>query len=446
MSLLRQIPQVSKILDAFRGKYPDALVKRATREMLERVREEIKEGRRESLEDLYTLIEKRIKELSSTSLKRVINATGVVINTNLGRSVLAQEVADFIREIATNYSNLEYDLTEGKRGSRISHVEGLLMELTGAEGAHVVNNNASAVYLVLNTLANGKEVIVSRGELVEIGGSFRVPDIMKASGARLVEVGTTNRTRLSDYERAIGPDTALLMKVHRSNFYMEGFVEEVRVEELLSLRLPVYYDLGSGSILSVRELGINTQEPDFSEFIHKGVHVVSGSGDKLLGGPQAGIILGKRDYIQNIKKNPMSRALRIDKLTLAGLEMTLRLYRDKQWHKIPTLRMLTQRPEELRNRAKRLLGKLRKVASLEVFLVKDFSRCGGGAMPELYLETYCVGVRHKKLSTPELERLLRNAEPPVVARIKEGLLLLDVRTLMEEDIKELPKAFMSLGV
>ncbi|MCS7306987.1 MAG: L-seryl-tRNA(Sec) selenium transferase [Aquificaceae bacterium] len=446
MSLLMQIPQVSKILDAFRGKYTDALVKRATREMLERVREEIKEGRRESLEDLYTLIEKRIKELSSTSLKRVINATGVVINTNLGRSVLAQEVADFIREIATHYSNLEYDLTEGKRGSRISHVEGLLMELTGAEGAHVVNNNAGAVYLVLNTLANGREVIVSRGELVEIGGSFRVPDIMKASGARLVEVGTTNKTRLSDYERAIGPETALLMKVHRSNFYMEGFVEEVKVEELLSLRLPVYYDLGSGSILSVRELGINTQEPDFSEFIHKGVHVVSGSGDKLLGGPQAGIILGRRDYIQNIKKNPMSRALRIDKLTLAGLEMTLRLYRDKQWHKIPTLRMLTQRPEELRNRAKRLLGKLRKVAGLEVFLVKDFSRCGGGAMPELYLETYCLGVRHKKLSTPELERLLRSAEPPVVARIKEGLLLLDVRTLMEEDIKELPKVFISLGV
>ncbi|MFN3263982.1 MAG: L-seryl-tRNA(Sec) selenium transferase, partial [Aquificaceae bacterium] len=308
MSLLRQIPQVSKLLEEF-GEYPKELAKRAIREMLQRVREEILQGRRQSLEDLRSLIEARIRELSSTSLRRVINATGVVINTNLGRSPLAEEVAEFIKEVAMGYSNLEYDLYEGRRGSRLSHLEGLLKDLTGAEAVHVVNNNAGAVYLVLNSLACGKEVVVSRGELVEIGGSFRIPDIMRASGARLVEVGTTNRTRLSDYEKAIGPDTALLMKVHRSNFYMEGFVEEVQPEDLLSSGLPVYYDMGSGSLLNLKELGIKTEEPSFSECIKKGIHIVSGSGDKLLGGPQAGIILGKKEHVEKVRKNPMSRAL-----------------------------------------------------------------------------------------------------------------------------------------
>ncbi|MEN3028008.1 MAG: L-seryl-tRNA(Sec) selenium transferase [Aquificaceae bacterium] len=444
MNLLRQIPQVSKLLGRFKERYPEGLAKRAIREVLERVREEIKEGRRDSLEDLTELIERRIRELSTTSLRRVINATGVVINTNLGRSVMPGEVGEFIKEIALHYSNLEYDLEEGRRGSRLSHLEGLLLEMTGAEGVHVVNNNAGAVYLVLNTLAFGKEVVVSRGELVEIGGSFRVPDIMRASGARLVEVGTTNRTRLSDYERAISPETALLMKVHRSNFYMEGFVEEVKVEELLSLELPLYYDLGSGSLLNLRELGIRTQEPSFGECIRKGIHIVSGSGDKLLGGPQAGIILGRGELILKMKKNPMSRALRLDKLTLAGLEMTLRLYREGEHEKIPTLRMLTQKPEELKKKAKKLIRRLRGVKSLELFLLRDFSRCGGGAMPELLLETYCLGVKHKRLSTPELERLLRRGEPPVVARIKEDMLLLDMRTLTEEDLKDLQRVFMKL--
>ncbi|MDW8295106.1 MAG: L-seryl-tRNA(Sec) selenium transferase [Aquificaceae bacterium] len=444
MNLLRQIPQVSKLLEIYRKKYPEGLAKRAIKEVLQRVREEVKEGRREHLEDLTELIEKRIRELSTTSLRRVINATGVVINTNLGRSVMSKEVAEFIKEIALHYSNLEYDLEGGGRGSRLSHLEELLLEMTGAEGVHVVNNNAGAVYLVLNTLAFGKEVVVSRGELVEIGGSFRIPDIMRASGARLVEVGTTNRTRLSDYERAISPETALLMKVHRSNFYMEGFVEEVRVEELLSLELPLYYDLGSGSLLNLRELGIRTQEPSFVECIKKGIPVVSGSGDKLLGGPQAGIILGKGELILKMKKNPMSRALRVDKLTLAGLEMTLRLYREGEYEKIPTLRMLTQKTDELKKRARKLIRKLRDVKSLELFLIRDFSRCGGGAMPELLLETYCVGLRHKRLSTPELERLLRKGEPPVVARIREDMLLLDMRTLTEEDLRDLAKVFIKL--
>ncbi|MCS7170891.1 MAG: L-seryl-tRNA(Sec) selenium transferase [Aquificaceae bacterium] len=446
MSLLRQIPQVSKLLEVFRGSYPEEVVKRGVRDTLEKVRREIKEGKRESLDDLQELIEKRLRELSSTSLKRVINATGVIINTNLGRSVLAEEVGEFIREVATHYSNLEYDLSEGARGSRLSHLEELLRELTGAEGVHVVNNNAGAVYLVLNTLACGKEVVVSRGELVEIGGSFRIPDIMVASGAKLVEVGTTNRTRLSDYQRAISQDTALLMKVHRSNFYMEGFVEEVRAEDLVGLGIPVYYDLGSGSLVNMERLGIKSHEPSFGECLKKGIHIVSGSGDKLLGGPQAGIILGEKEAVQKIRKNPMSRALRIDKLTLAGLEMTLRLYLRGEYEKIPTLRMLMQKPKELKRKARWLMGKLRSVGSLEVFLVRDFSHCGGGAMPELSLETYCVGVRHKSLSLSELDAKLRKSEPPIVARIKNDLILIDVRTLTEEDLKDILDIFSRLEV
>lgn len=445
MNLFRQIPQVSKLLEDF-SKYPQEVAKRAIREVLQKVREEIKEGKRQSLEDLHKLIEERIKELSTTSLRRVINATGVVINTNLGRSILAEEVAEFVKGIATHYSNLEYDLYEGKRGSRLSHVEGLLKDLTGAESAHVVNNNAGAVYLVLNTLAYGKEVVVSRGELVEIGGSFRIPDIMKASGANLVEVGTTNRTRLSDYERAIGPQTALLMKVHRSNFYMEGFVEEVKAKELLSLGLPVYYDIGSGSLVDLKELGIRSEEPSFLECIKDGIHVVSGSGDKLLGGPQAGIILGKREFVEKIRKNPMSRALRIDKLTLAGLEMTLRLYIKGEHYKIPTLRMLLYSPQELKRRANNLAKKLKRFRNLRVMVFKDFSPCGGGALPELFFETYCVAIRHKELSSSELEKRLRRAEPPVITRLKEDMVVLDVRTIEEKDIKDILRVFESLEV
>ncbi len=445
MSLFRHIPQVSKLLEDFKD-YPQEIAKRAIREVLQKVREEIKEGRRQSLDDLRELIEKRIRGLNTTSLKRVVNATGVVINTNLGRSVLSEEVADFIKEIAVHYSNLEYDLSKGRRGSRLSHVEGLLRDLTGAEAVHVVNNNAGAVYLVLNTLAFCREVVVSRGELVEIGGSFRIPDIMRASGAKLVEVGTTNRTRLSDYERAISPETALLMKVHRSNFYMEGFVEEVKPEELLPLGLPLYYDMGSGSLVNLRRFGINTEEPSFEECIKKGIHVVSGSGDKLLGGPQAGIIVGKGELIERIRKNPMSRALRIDKLTLAGLEMTLRLYMQRDYEKIPTLRMLLQRPEDIRKRALKLLRRLRSVEGFEARLIKDISRCGGGAMPELSLETYCLGLRHKSLSPVELEKKLRSSDPPIIARIRDDMVLLDMRTVEDRDIADILKALKLLEV
>jgi L-seryl-tRNA(Ser) seleniumtransferase len=444
MNLFRHIPSVSELLEKYSKKHPQAMAKRAIREVLQKLRQEIKEGRRKDLGDLHKLIESRIRELSSTNLKRVINATGVVINTNLGRSPLSERVAQFIKEIATNYSNLEYDLQEGKRGSRLEHVRDYILELTGAEAVHLVNNNAGAVYLVLNTLAKDRDVIVSRGELVEIGGSFRVPDIMRASGANLIEVGTTNRTRLSDYKEAITQNTALIMKVHRSNFYIEGFVQDVGVEELLSIGLSVYYDVGSGCLLDLRKYGLNVHEPTFGELIKLGVHIVSGSGDKLLGGPQAGIILGCKDYIERIRKNPMSRALRIDKLTLAGMEMTLRLYMEGCHEDIPVLSMLLQKPEDLEIKAKKLSRYLKRLKNLEVHIVREYSRCGGGALPQLSLETYCIAIKHRSMSAKELEKKLRESDPPVVARIREDRVLLDLRTMFPEDLKDIQRILKGL--
>jgi len=436
--LLRKIPQVSKLIEEYGKVHGDSpLLRMAIKSAVDKVRREILEGKRNHLEDLGLVIEEELKRLKRTNLRRVINATGVVINTNLGRSVLSEETANFIKEIATHYSNLEFDLEEGKRGSRVRLVEELLVDLIGCESAHVVNNNAGAVFLVLNTHAKEREVIVSRGELVEIGGSFRIPDIMRASGAILVEVGTTNKTRLQDYKNAISPNTALIMKVHKSNFYMEGFVEEVKAEELLSLGLPVYYDAGSGLLMDLRKLGINYEEPSFEELIKKGLHLVSGSGDKLLGGPQAGLILGKREFVEPLKKNPLSRVLRIDKLTLSALEHTLRLYREERYEEIPTLRMLSTAEEELKKKAKKVAKYLKNVKGLSVSIVRELSVCGGGSLPELKLPTYCVAIKHQKISLQELYKWLLKQEPPVVGRLRDDLLLLDMRTVLEEDIKPL---------
>ncbi len=439
--LLRSLPKVSELMQKFKGEGEEVYVKQAIRQVLAQVRQEIISGKRDKLDDLENLIRQRVKELSSTKLKKVVNATGVIINTNLGRSVLPQVVADFIKQIATHYSNLEYNLQEGRRGSRQSIVEDYLRELTGCESAMVVNNNASAVFLVLNTIAKDREVIVSRGELVEIGGSFRIPDIMRMSGAKLVEVGTTNKTKLRDYQSAINEKTALIMKVHRSNFYMEGFTEEVSLKDLLSLGHPVYYDAGSGAMLDLKSLGINVEEPSFVESISLGVHIVSGSGDKLLGGPQAGIILGKKEFIERIKSNPLSRIVRIDKLTLAGLEITLRLYLEGKHKEIPTIRMLTAKEEELKKKANKIAKKLRKLKNLEVRIIRDMSQCGGGSLPELYLPTYCVAVKHKHLSVNKMHELLRSAETPVICRIKDDYLLIDTRTVLDDDYTYIFRAF-----
>jgi len=443
--LLRQIPQVSKLLQEYGNMHEDySLVKRAIKQAVDRVRREILAGKRTNLEDLREVINEELSRLKKTNIRRVINATGVVINTNLGRSVLSEEVANFVKEIATHYNNLEFDLELGKRGSRISLIESYLVELTGCESAHVVNNNAGAVFLVLNTHANGKEVIVSRGELVEIGGSFRIPDIMRASGAILVEVGTTNKTKLMDYKNAITENTKLIMKVHRSNFYMEGFVEEVNLEDLLSLGLPVYYDAGSGLLINLKRLGIDAQEPSFEELVSMGAHLISGSGDKLLGGPQAGIILGKKEFVEPLKRNPLSRVLRIDKLTLSALEYTLRLYRQGRFEEIPTIRMLSAKEKELGKKAKRLAKKLGSVRNIKISVIKDYSKCGGGALPKLELPTYCLALKHEKMNAKELYTLMLKQEPPVVGRIKEDLLLLDMRTLLEEDIKDLVRIVKGL--
>ncbi|MBW2619415.1 MAG: L-seryl-tRNA(Sec) selenium transferase, partial [Deltaproteobacteria bacterium] len=374
------------------------------------------------------------------SLRRVVNATGVVVHTNLGRSLLAREALKAVFDFSRSYTNLEFDLAQGRRGSRYSHVVGLLKELTGTEEAVVVNNNAAAVLLALNTLALGQEVIVSRGQLVEIGGSFRIPEVMARSGAILREVGATNKTHLSDYEAAINEDTAALLKVHQSNFAMIGFQEVVDLAEMSELAhsrgLVVMEDLGSGCLVDLSAYGLD-KEPTVAESLAQGVDLVTFSGDKMLGGPQAGLILGRAELIEKIKKNPLNRAVRIDKMTLAALEATLRLYRDEPQaiKAIPTLRMLTLRPEALKSRAERLRRRLVAVggARLKTVIVAGYSQVGGGALPLQRLKTSLVGLSVKGLSSAKLEEAFRNQPVPVIGRIEQDRFLIDPRTLLPED-------------
>jgi len=370
----------------------------------------------------------------------VINATGVVLHTNLGRAPLSAEALRNLVEVAGGYSNLEFNLETGERGSRYEHVEDLLCRISGAESALVVNNNAGAVLLALNTLAEGKEVIVSRGQLVEIGGSFRIPDVMRKSGARLVEVGTTNRTHPGDYERAITAETALLLKVHASNFRILGFTAEVSLKDLVALAgargLPVMEDLGSGCFVDLSAYGIE-HEPTVQEAVQAGADVVTFSGDKLLGGPQAGIILGKKKFIDPIKKNPLNRALRIDKLTLAGMEATLKIYLDpsRVIKALPALGMMTWPAEEVKKRAGRFRRKVGRElpAGYQVTLREDSSQVGGGALPLQALPTWVVAIRPLLLSAASLEERLRKSDPPVIARVKEEEVLLDLRTVAGEE-------------
>ncbi|WP_320170011.1 L-seryl-tRNA(Sec) selenium transferase [Maridesulfovibrio sp.] len=382
--------------------------------------------------------------------RRVLNATGVVVHTNLGRSLLAESAVRAVEEACACYSNLEFDLTTGERGSRYSHVEKIICEITGAEAALVVNNNASAVLITLETLARGHEAIVSRGQLVEIGGSFRIPDVMTKSGAILREVGATNRTHLRDYENAINEETALLMKVHTSNFRLIGFTKEVSGAELVELGrshdLPVYEDLGSGNLTNFDGLGL-IREPTVQEVVAEGVDVVSFSGDKVLGGPQAGIIVGRKKYIDMIKKNPLNRAVRIDKMTLAALEATLRLYLDPERarREVPTVRMITEKPEELRKQAQSLARILRRELgdSMTVGVREGVSRVGGGAFPEQDLKTFLVTlVPCTGISVMELKERLLSTDPPLVARIEEDAFCLDPRTLSREEYKLAAGALM----
>ncbi len=452
--LLRALPSVDELLREeailkLLSQSPRKLIVDAIRAVLDKKRKEILEGKSQEVQKVNILkaVISEVRHKGKNHLCRVINATGVVVHTNLGRSLLAKDAIAHLVEVAQYYNNLEYDLEKGRRGTRYSHVEELLCELTGAEAAMVVNNNAGAVFLVLNTLAYGKKVIISRGQLVEIGGSFRIPDVMARSGAILKEVGTTNRTHLYDYEDAIDEETAMLMKAHTSNYKIIGFVKEVSLKDLVSLgrkyNLIVYEDLGSGNFIDFTRYGLE-KEPTVQEVIGSGLDVVSFSGDKLLGGPQAGIILGKREYVEKIKKNPINRALRIDKFTLAGLESTLKLYRDEELalREIPTLRFIFTPLDLLRRRAQRLCRGLKKQFTPEELIITiktDVSKVGGGALPGLALPTYVVSIRPKRMSVVELERRVRFAEPPLIGRIEEEMLYLDVRTIQDEEVKLIPE-------
>jgi len=455
--LLRKIPSVDEILSKPEMSdlleiHPRHLVVEAVRNGLGRLREEIL--RQEELpqtgealfsfENLYPLFQREIEVQTQPRLRRVINATGVVIHTNLGRAPLHPSAIQHLIEVSKTYSNLEYDLERGERGSRYAHVEEILCRLSGAESGLVVNNNAGAVLLVLNTLAEGKEVIVSRGELVEIGGAFRIPDVMKRSGALLREVGTTNRTHLNDYQKAIGPQTALLLKVHTSNFRVMGFTSEVLLQDLVQLgkehQIPVVDDLGSGCLIDLTHYGLE-KEPTVQETIKTGVDAITISGDKLLGGPQAGIILGKKKFLELFKSNPLTRALRIDKLTLAALEATLLLYLDekKAMEEIPTLRMLSLDTGKLKRRGKRLIKKLSEMINKKaIFTLKeDVSQVGGGALPLQELPTVIIAIRPLQVSVNSLEEKLRKGDPPIISRISKEELLLDMRTVFDEEISSM---------
>lgn len=370
------------------------------------------------------------------SLRRVINATGVLLHTNCGRAILSPAVAEYVAEQAQRYSNLELNVATGERGSRYVHVEELLCNLTGAEAAMVVNNNAAAVLLVMNTFAQTKEVIVSRGELVEIGGSFRIPEVLKAGGAKLVEVGTTNKTWLKDYEKAIGPDTALLLKVHTSNFRIDGFTHTVDSGDLVELGekagVLVVEDLGSGSFFDGADLGFPL-EPTITQTVKAGLSLVTFSGDKLLGGPQAGIIIGKREYVARLRANQLTRALRIDKLTLAALEGTLRIYERGTEEEIPVWRMLRLPLSDLKTGAETLANELTRNEQLQVEIKEDFSQVGGGAWPTVNIPTWVCAVRPVQGSATDLENFLRAGEIPVLARIHKDWVLLDPRTLLDGD-------------
>jgi L-seryl-tRNA(Ser) seleniumtransferase len=388
----------------------------------------------------------RLAALARPRLRRVINATGVVLHTNLGRAPLSAEAIEAVRATAGRYSNLEMDLERGERGSRYAHVDALIRRLTGAEAALVVNNNAAAVLLALAAVAAGREVVVSRGELVEIGGAFRIPDVMAQSGARLREVGTTNRTRADDYRRAVGPETAALLKVHQSNFRIVGFTEEASVAELSGVAhetaLPLLHDLGSGSLVDLAPFGL-TGEPTVQGALADGADLVTFSGDKLLGGPQAGVICGRAAWVALCRRHPLNRALRIDKLTLAALEATLRAYLHPEaaLRSVPALRALTRPADELRRDADELaldLGR-RVGGGAEVAVVEESSRAGGGSLPDATMPSWCVAVAPADTSLDDLVRRLRSGDPAVVARVQDGRLLLDPRTLLPGDAEALAR-------
>jgi len=457
-TLLRMLPGADHILelvktDPFFDNVPKSVLIRSIRSVVESLRTIIIDDQQHitetKLSDSVILeeVKNSVKEAMTPNLMRIVNATGVVVHTNLGRSLLAEDAVENLLTIASRYSNLEFDLSKGVRGSRYSIVEDILCEISGAEAAMVVNNNAGAVFLCLETISRGKKVIVSRGELVEIGGSFRIPDVMAKSGSILKEVGTTNRTHLNDYENAIEHDTGLLLKVHSSNYSVVGFTADVSLEELVALgakyQIPVMEDLGSGTFVDFSKYGL-LKEPTVQESVAAGADVVTFSGDKLLGGPQAGMIIGKNDLLERIKKNPITRALRIDKLTLAALESTVRRYRniDREIDSIPTLRMLTLPLAHIETKAKELAKKLENIgdARMSATLIDLSSRPGGGALPLLKLPSKGVGIKVQGISANTIEKQMRSNEIPIIGRIEEDLFIMDLRTILDDELSIIKNA------
>ncbi len=453
-TMLQHLPKIDELIGFLekkniRAKASHDIVRDVCRDAVQKMRETIlaandKELSRISVEHAAVVgsVEAAIEDLHRYRLRRIVNATGVILHTNLGRAPLCSEAVERIADVGRGYSNLEFNLEKGERGLRYDHVSGLLCRLTGAEDALIVNNNAAAVLLVLNTLADRKEAIVSRGELIEIGGEFRIPEVMSKSNTVLREVGTTNRTRLSDYEKAMGPETGVILKVHTSNYRIVGFTEEVDLLSLVALGkhagVPVFDDLGSGCLVDLSPYGLQ-HEPTVREVLETGVDVVTFSGDKLLGGPQAGLIVGRKDVIARIKKNPLNRALRIDKFTLAALEATLMNYLTDEGalQNLRALRALTEPPADVKKRARKLLGKLKRadIPTLHYELRDDHSAAGGGSLPTQEIPSVVLAVKSATKTPSRLEAKLRGAPVPVIARVNEHEILIDLRTVAEEEFK-----------
>lgn len=462
--LLKKLPGVDHVLGIIRNDssydhVPHSVILSAIRSVVDQLRQSVL-GNNEEITDahfadtfIFNRVSSAIVKKMTLNLKRTINAAGIVVHTNLGRSLLSDEAVKHVTDTAQRYSNLEFNIDTGKRGLRYSAVEDIICEISGAEAALAVNNNAGAVLLALDTVANGKEVIVSRGELVEIGGSFRIPDVMVKSGGILKEVGTTNRTHRKDYDDAVNDNTGLLLKVHTSNYSVVGFTASVSLEDMVAIgkekNIPVMDDLGSGTFIDLSKYGLS-KEPTVQESVEAGVDIITFSGDKLLGGPQAGIIVGKKKYIDKIKKNPLTRALRVDKMTLAALESTLRLYRDekKAVSVIPTLRMLTMPIEKTEETANIIIEKLTAISGgknkLTVKLLDLSSRAGGGSLPLLDLPSKCVGITIEGLSASSLEKKLRFNTPAIIGRIEDDVFILDPRTIQDDEPELIKTAFENI--
>ena len=454
--LLSQIPAINKILllDEVKSliqEYSEVAVKSAIKNYIDEIKQEIlNEELHEvpSLEKIVEEVTQIVKSEDKNSLRRVINATGTILHTNLGRSLLSQKIKENIESVAFNYSNLEFDIDNKKRGSRYVHLIDIIKKLTGAEDVLVVNNNAAAVLLTLNTLVKDKEIVVSRGELVEIGGAFRIPEIIKLSGGTPVEVGTTNKTHLKDYKNAITDNTGALLKVHTSNYKIVGFTKEVSNEEISYLarenELVSINDLGSGQFVDFSRFGL-PYEPTVKEVLDSGIDIVTFSGDKLLGGPQAGIIVGKKEYIEQMKKNQLTRALRVDKMTLAALEATLKLYIDENeaLEHIPTLHMISLSKERLFAKSDVFKTRLSDL-DFKITIAEDKAEVGGGSYPASYLDSVVVKLEHPRLGATDIERRLLEVEIPIITRIKDNELIFDMRTLRTREFDLVKQALIEV--